>query len=231
MQKVGTIQKSGIHNIELDKEEEYVEEAETKRKIGGISLQEEIGRGAFAIVYKGKDHMGREVAVKEIARSRMSEKLLGSLRKETAILKSLQHENIVKLLNVITTAKFFYLVMEYCNGGDLNKHLKKHKRFEEHVVQNIIYQVSQGLKELYDNHIIHRDLKLSNFLLMIKNGTYTVKIADFGFATVLANGQDAETFCGTAPNMAPEVLTGYFAMNSLIGVSIMRRLICGQWGQ
>ena len=159
----------------------------------------------------GKDDSGREVAVKEIPRSKLSDKLLGSLKKEVGILKSLDCDYIVKLYNVIKTARHFYLIMEFCNGGDLGKPLKKIKRFEEHVAQKCIYQISQGLKMLHQNRIIHRDLKLSNFLLQRhSDGSYKAKIADFGFATVLSSGQDAETFCGTAPNMAPEILSGYF---------------------
>ncbi len=211
MQKVELIQKDGIPGIDLGGEEEFFEETETERKVGNITLFEELGRGAFAIVYKGRDSANRDIAVKEIPRSRLSEKLLGSLRKEVNILRSLDCENIVKLYDVIKTPRHYYLVMEFCNGGDLGKLLKKSKRFDEHIVQNIVYQIANGLKVLHQNHIIHRDLKLSNFLLKsTPTKTYVVKIADFGFATVLASGQDAETFCGTAPNMAPEVLSGYF---------------------
>ncbi len=219
MQKALAIPNGSLSlNWELDRAEECVEEEETARKIGGVTLLEEVGRGAFAIVYKGpdrwlirvgRDENGRIVAVKEIRRSKLNEKLLQSLKKEISIMLSLENEHIVRLYNMLRTKRSFYLVMEYCDGGDLGKQIKKHRRFEEHVVQNIIYQVSQGLKLLYEHRIVHRDLKLSNFLVTRKDGKYTVKIADFGFATVLASGQDAETFCGTAPNMAPEVLAGY----------------------
>ncbi len=226
MQKVINTPSSGIPSIGLDRAEECEEEAETARKIGGISLMEEIGRGAFAIVYKGrllhrtkigKEESGRTVAVKEIGRNKLNEKLMQSLKKETSITLSLESEYIVRLHKVMRTSKSFYLIMEYCNGGDLNKLLKKHHRFEEHIVQRIIYQVSQGLKVLRSFRIVHRDLKLSNFLLTLENGVYKVKIADFGFATVLDSGQEAETFCGTAPNMAPEVLAGYFSSKFNVG--------------
>ena len=120
----------------------------------------------------GRDEKGNEIAVKEIPRNILNEKLLISLKKEAGIMKSFDNPNIVKLHSILKTKRYFYLVMEFCNGGDLNKQIKKHKRFEEHVTQNIIYQVSLGLKALHENNIIHRDLKLSNFLLVIKDGTY-----------------------------------------------------------
>jgi serine/threonine-protein kinase ULK/ATG1 len=195
--------------IDADREDGNIEESQCRRRLGDIVLEEEVGRGAFAIVYKGYNKSGQEFAVKEIPKSLLNEKLLTSLQKEVSILSTLNCEHIVRLYNVVTTAKHFNLVMEFCNGGDLRKKFKFLIRVEESVAQKVIYQVSQGLKVLYQNRIIHRDLKLSNLLLVYdKDGTYKVKIADFGFATILTRDQDAQTFCGTAPNMAPEVLEG-----------------------
>ena len=207
------ILKQQITNFHEDFDAE-IDDPECIKHIGDITLEEEIGRGAFAIVYKGRDKEGKVVAVKEIPKSRLNSKLLDSLKKEISILGSLNCDYIVRLFDVITTTRYFYLIMEFCNGGDLGKRLKKLKRMEEYTTQKVIYQVSKGLKILHENKIIHRDLKLSNFLIeMNENGTYKVKIADFGFATILTQGQDVETFCGTAPNMAPEVLIGYFNTN------------------
>eukprot|EP00826_Nyctotherus_ovalis_P040987 TRINITY_DN4082_c0_g2_i1.p1 TRINITY_DN4082_c0_g2~~TRINITY_DN4082_c0_g2_i1.p1 ORF type:complete len:216 (+),score=57.96 TRINITY_DN4082_c0_g2_i1:80-727(+) len=195
--------------INADLEDVSVEESQCKRRLGNVIVEEEIGRGAFAIVYRGLDKSGREFAIKEIPKSLLNEKLLASLQKEVSILAKLNCDHIVRLYNVITTAKHFNLVMEYCNGGDLRKRLKPLKRVEEFVAQRVIYQVSKGLRALHEGRILHRDLKLSNLLLVYdEEGVYKVKIADFGFATVLARDQDAQTFCGTAPNMAPEVLEG-----------------------
>ncbi len=149
------------------------------------------------------------MAIKEISRRILTDKLLDSLRQEIEILKSVSNRNIIKLVGVKKSTKNFYLIMEYCNGGDLHRFLKAHKRVEEHVAQSIVYQISCGLHDLARNRIIHRDLKLSNLLISEHGGEVTIKIADFGFARVLSSSEDAQTFCGTAPNMAPEVLTGY----------------------
>jgi len=201
------IQKNFI--IDADKEDESIEESKCIKRLGDIVLEEEVGRGAFAIVYRGYSNSGQQFAVKEIPKSLLNEKLIASLQKEVSILATLNCEHIVRLYNVVTTSKHFNLIMEFCNGGDLRKKLKPFVRIEEFVVQKIIHQVSKGLKVLHQNRVIHRDLKLSNLLLVYdKDGTYKAKIADFGFATILARDQDAQTFCGTAPNMAPEVLEG-----------------------
>ncbi len=151
------------------------------------------------------------MAIKEISRRILNDKLLESLRQEIEILKSVSNPNIIRLVGVKKSVKNFYLIMEYCNGGDLHKFLKRNKRVDEYVAQSIVHQVANGLRELARNHILHRDLKLSNLLISEHDGEVTIKIADFGFARVLSNSEDAQTFCGTAPNMAPEVLTGYYS--------------------
>lgn len=124
-------------------------------------------------------------------------------------MRTIDNQNVIKLLGVKKSTKNFYLIMEYCNRGDLSKFLKKHKRFEENIVQSLIFQISNGLRALYKNHILHRDLKLSNLLITIENGQFIIKLADFGFAKMLNNSdEEVHTFCGTAPNMAPEILMG-----------------------
>jgi len=155
-----------------------------------------------------KDGKGNEVAIKEISRRTLTNKLAESLKKEISILKSIDNQNVIKLIEAKKTDKNFYLVMEYCKGGDMAKYLKKHKRLSEYVVQKMVFQISNGLKVMAQHNILHRDLKLSNLLLSTKGEDAIIKIADFGFARVIGSSEDAQTFCGTAPNMAPEVLSG-----------------------
>lgn len=196
---------------------EYVgEDMKITKQVAGICFFDEIGRGSFATVYRGKfsltlgrDNLSNDLAIKEISRQILNDKLMESLKREIEILKSLDNPHIVKLLDVKTTAKSFYLIMEYCNGGNLQQFLKKHKRLEECAVQSIIWQISKGLRTLRSQKIVHRDLKLNN-LLITHSRDMTVKIADFGFARVLNDSEEAKSFCGTAPNMAPEILKGYF---------------------
>eukprot|EP00826_Nyctotherus_ovalis_P059841 TRINITY_DN8359_c0_g2_i4.p1 TRINITY_DN8359_c0_g2~~TRINITY_DN8359_c0_g2_i4.p1 ORF type:complete len:351 (+),score=122.86 TRINITY_DN8359_c0_g2_i4:106-1158(+) len=195
-------------DLVLDKSDMHEEEKFAMKRIGEYRLMREIGRGAFATVYKGRDGKGNEVAVKEISRRTLTDKLADSLRKEIDILKSINNENIIKLIGVKKTEKNFYLIMEYCKGGDLSRYLKKHKRLEEYTVQKMVYQISNGLRVLAEHNIMHRDLKLSNLLLSTKGDNAIIKIGDFGFARIIPTSEDAQTFCGTAPNMAPEVLQG-----------------------
>lgn len=121
-------------------------------------------------------------------------------------MQSINQENIIKLYEVIKTKKNYYIVLEYCAGGDLHKFLKKRKRISEHEVQSILYQLSNGFRVLYQKDIIHRDIKLSNLLFLDKTPNSLVKIADFGFAKLIQSEAAVGTFCGTPPHMAPEIL-------------------------
>ena len=150
------------------------------------------------------------MAVKRIHKSRLkrtsNRKLLQS---EIAILQELKHPHVVALYEHIQLDNYICLVMEYCNGGDLNEYIAKHAPMSERRIAELSRQIATALRYLHEKHIIHRDLKPQNILVHIKPGSRdpVFKIADFGFARHL-NMDMAETFCGSPLYMAPEVLYG-----------------------
>ena len=92
------------------------------------------------------------------------------IENEIAILKSLNHRNIVKLYNVKQMIDYIYLEMEYCNGGSLSKTLmdyilKNGTPFTEEIIQFLMKQILSGVECLHKHGVIHRDLKLDNILL------------------------------------------------------------------
>jgi len=100
-----------------------------------------------------------------------------------------------------------YLMLEYCNGGDLSSFLKTHTLSEEEALK-LMLQFNSGLKVLWENNVIHRDLKPQNLLLSISNeNLITLKIGDFGYAKTMEDSL-METLCGTPLYMAPEILKG-----------------------
>lgn len=121
-------------------------------------------------------------------------------------MKSLNSDYIVKLYDLKQTKKNYYLMLEYCSGGDLDKLLGK--RQNELLVQKIVHQVAQGLYVLFAKNIMHRDLKLGNLLFSNKKPDAIIKLADFGLARKLNENEFAQTFCGTPLYMAPEILAG-----------------------
>ncbi|XP_029300031.1 serine/threonine-protein kinase ULK1 isoform X1 [Cottoperca gobio] len=178
-----------------------------------FSRKDLIGHGAFAVVFKGRHREKHdwEVAVKCINKKNLakSQTLLG---KEIKILKELKHENIVALLDFQETASSVYLVMEYCNGGDLADYLHTKGTLSEDTIRVFLQQIAGAMRVLQAKGIIHRDLKPQNILLSYPAGRKShfnntcIKIADFGFARYLQNNMMAATLCGSPMYMAPEVI-------------------------
>jgi len=181
------------------------------------SSKDLIGHGAFAVVYKGRVRMKPHqiVAIKAITKKNLakSQNLLG---KEIKILKELtllQHENVVALLDCKETPNHVYLVMEYCNGGDLADYLNAKGTLSEDTIRMFLRQLAGAMKALVSKDIVHRDLKPQNILLSHDGKTKNpqphdikLKIADFGFARFLQDGVMAATLCGSPMYMAPEVI-------------------------
>ncbi|KAK7933886.1 hypothetical protein WMY93_004782 [Mugilogobius chulae] len=178
-----------------------------------FSRKDLIGHGAFAVVFKGRHKQKHhwEVAIKCINKKNLakSQSLLG---KEIKILKELKHENIVRLLEYQEIGGCVYLVMEYCNGGDLAEYLHSKGTLSEDTIRNFLQQIVQAMKVLQGQGILHRDLKPQNILLCHGEGRRSssvnicIKIADFGFARHLQTNTMAATLCGSPMYMAPEVI-------------------------
>uniref|UniRef100_A0AC34R2W2 Non-specific serine/threonine protein kinase n=1 Tax=Panagrolaimus sp. JU765 TaxID=591449 RepID=A0AC34R2W2_9BILA len=175
-----------------------------------------LGHGAFAVVYKGwYEKVNNEVAIKAIAKKNLN-KTKNLLTKEIKILRdlsSLKHENLVSLLKCVETTTHVYLVMEYCNGGELNDYLHSKHTLNENTIQHFFSQIAKAIKALHAKGIVHRDLKPANILLCKPSNKSScpvneivVKLADFGFARVLDDGAMAATLCGSPMYMAPEVI-------------------------
>ncbi|XP_074039797.1 serine/threonine-protein kinase unc-51 isoform X6 [Leptinotarsa decemlineata] len=174
-----------------------------------------IGTGAFAVVFKARfreDH-SRTVAIKSILKKNLakSQNLLGKEIKILKELTELHHENVVALLDCKESSNNVYLVMEYCNGGDLADYLAKKGTLDEETIRLFLVQLAGAIKALYAKGVVHRDLKPQNILLAHdhkdpKPHEIRLKIADFGFARFLQDGVMAATLCGSPMYMAPEVI-------------------------
>ncbi|XP_062241420.1 serine/threonine-protein kinase ULK2 isoform X3 [Platichthys flesus] len=177
------------------------------------SRKDLVGHGAFAVVFKGRHRKKTdwEVAIKCINKKNLSKSQI-LLGKEIKILKELQHENIVALYDVQETPNSVFLVMEYCNGGDLADYLQAKGTLREETLRVFLQQISAAMRILKNKGIIHRDLKPQNILLSYigrKKSTISgirIKIADFGFARYLQSNMMAATLCGSPMYMAPEVI-------------------------
>jgi len=172
------------------------------KKVGKYVLLQELGQGQFGIVYKGMNQETNELfAIKAVDKALIlkSEILAELFNSEMSIMSKIQHPNIIHLFEYMETKNNFYLVLTYCRDGDLEEHLKKHKYLKEDEAIYFLMQIMNGFKELHENRIMHRDVKLANIFL---NGD-TVLIGDFGFAK--KDADVASTMLGTPMTMAPEL--------------------------
>ena len=133
--------------------------------IGNYHVLELIGEGSFGKVYRGRrKYTGQIVAMKFIPKVGKKEKELKNLRSEINILRKLNHNNIVMLLDSFETKNEFCVVMEHCQG-ELFEILEDDKSLPEPIVQNIARQLVKALNYLHSQRIIHRDMKPQNILV------------------------------------------------------------------
>ncbi|PNT78295.1 hypothetical protein BRADI_1g77080v3 [Brachypodium distachyon] len=205
------------------------------RVVGEYELREMVGKGTFAEVYLAA-HLptGARVAVKEIDRRRLDDNVRRGILQEKSILGGLSHPNILRLIHTIETEEKLFLILEYCDGGDLEAYRKTHgvrNRLPEATARDFARQLAEGLKVLRGERIVHRDLKPQNLLLSTNGDAITLKIGDFGFARSLMHENLAATFCGTPYYMAPEIWRGdkYDAKADLWSVGvILFQLVTGE---
>lgn len=168
---------------------------------------EELGRGGFATVYRVVEQSsGKEYAMKVVSKERITKpKAIEKMKSEIAIQASLNHPNIVRSYAAFEDASNHYIVTELCPGHSVRDLVKKSGHLSENEAAKIMKDVLEGLAYLHDNRVIHRDLKLENFLIG-KDGK--IKIADFGLSAKLDYDDEKKfTVCGTPNYLSPEILT------------------------
>ncbi|XP_015888950.3 serine/threonine-protein kinase ATG1a [Ziziphus jujuba] len=202
------------------------------RLIGDYILGRTIGSGSFAVVRRARHRqLGIEVAIKEIDKRQLSTKVSENLLKEISILSTINHPNIIRLFEAIQTPDKIYIVLEYCEGGDLAAYIHRHGKVSEDVARHFMRQLAAGLEVLQEKHLIHRDLKPQNLLLSTNELTPQLKIGDFGFARSLMPQGLADTLCGSPLYMAPEIIKNqkYDAKADLWSVgAILFQLVTGR---
>ncbi|XP_046667505.1 calcium/calmodulin-dependent protein kinase type II subunit delta-like isoform X3 [Homalodisca vitripennis] len=172
------------------------------------ALKEELGKGAFSIVYRCVDtETNNEYAAKVIRKEKMSKRDLMKLESEARICRKLDHPNIVKLHRVFGESKFHYFLFDLVTGGELFDDLvTRVDNYTEELAAKCLYQMLDSVKHCHLMGVIHRDLKPENILLESKENK-VIKLADFGLAVEALEGEYKWFGLAGTPNyMAPEVL-------------------------
>ncbi|KRY86149.1 Maternal embryonic leucine zipper kinase [Trichinella pseudospiralis] len=197
---------------------------------GFYELYETIGSGGFAKVKRGVHVLtGGSVAIK-IMDKKALKKDLPRVKTEINALKHLCHQNIGRLYEVIETERKYFLVLEYCTGGELFDYIVKKDGLPEPEARHFFRQIVAAVVFVHEQGFAHRDLKPENLLL---TDDLRLKLIDFGLCAKPEYGlQDSlNTCCGSPAYAAPEIISGkaYYGNETDVwsmGV-LLYTLLCG----
>ena len=200
-----TLKKSNSEKLKHISEQNF--EKIQLKQIGNYKLGPEIGSGAFGKVILGK-HIPTEekVAIKILDKSILNQTPTDYqlVKKEISILKIVKHKNIVRLFEILETPRHIFIVMEYCEGGDIMSYILNRKRLTELESLKFFHQLINALYYLHSQNITHRDIKIDNLLL---DSNLDLKLIDFGLSTKYKDNELLDQPCGTIVYAAPEVLS------------------------
>uniref|UniRef100_A0A2K6K2D3 NIMA related kinase 3 n=1 Tax=Rhinopithecus bieti TaxID=61621 RepID=A0A2K6K2D3_RHIBE len=164
-----------------------------------------IGEGSFGRALLVQHESSNQMfAMKEIRLPKSFSNTQNS-RKEAVLLAKMKHPNIVAFKESFEAEGHLYIVMEYCDGGDLMQKIKqqKGKLFPEDMILYWFTQMCLGVNHIHKKRVLHRDIKSKNIFLT-QNGK--VKLGDFGSARLLSNQMAfACTYVGTPYYVPPEI--------------------------
>ena len=148
---------------------------------GRYEIQEKIGTGGMAVVYRGRDlKLERSVTVKVLKEEFTQEEDFKSrFTTEARSAAKLSHPNIVNVYDVGEDNGIYYIVMEYIHGDTLKQVIKENAPLDEVVALSIAIQMVAALANAHKNGVVHRDIKPENILISVDG---TIKITDFGIA-------------------------------------------------
>ena len=166
-------------------------------------LKEKLGEGAYGCVYKVIQRKTNYLRAVKAIKKKMVDK--NEFMNEIEVLKTVDHPNIIKLFDCYYDRTFYYMVEEYCSGGDLFEYIQKEKCFTEKKARIIFKQLLSAVNHLHKKNIVHRDLKPENIVFIkTKNNDIFIKIIDFG-ASITFKGENLSQELGTIYYIAPEV--------------------------
>jgi calcium-dependent protein kinase len=180
-----------------------------------IEPGEPIGRGAYGVVQIVTHRQSRrKYAMKTLQLNRLEDTEWANLRNEITIMRAVDHPNIIRLFETYMTETDsfqcqYFLIMEMCTGGELYNRLSQEGQCTEQQVAKYATQMLSAVRWCHENGIVHRDLKLQNFLLENDTADAPLKLIDFGLSKYFGEDQDMlvmHRLVGSIHYIAPEVI-------------------------
>ena len=205
-----TTQSSSLNRASSSAAAEVAKPKFTEKDLEGWTQLKMLGKGSFGAVYEALLLCGKTVCVKIIELGSINDRAeLDKLRNEIALMKRLNHPNIVQYYGTLedNTNNTLNIFMEFVTGGTLNTYVKKFRKIPVLTMKQWVYQMVLGVKYLHDCGIVHRDIKGDNVLV---SNDGILKLADFGCSKdidgVCSKTHGCATMVGTPYWMAPEVI-------------------------
>ena len=183
------------------------------------TIDKVIGSGSFAKIRLAHETRlaKNKVAIKYLPKQNITRRL-ELVKDEVRILQKLDHPNIVRYYEMYEDKKYIYLVMEYCQGGELFDLIAEQKTpFKEAAIRPVIRQLLMGINHCHAHEIAHRDIKPENIMLISEYEEESpnlldseIKFIDFGLSKEWKMGHELNTTVGTCYYTAPEVMDGFY---------------------
>lgn len=169
----------------------------------------ELGKGNFGKVFQAvHNESGLTRAIKVIIKVNVVDYI--TFINEMKVLKTLDHPNIVNVIETFETENLCFLVLELCSGGDLLERIVAERNFSEQKAVFIMKSLFSALSYCHRNNICHLDLKPENCVYLSKDSESELKLIDFGLSAVATEDEILHDKKGTPYYVAPEVLSGNY---------------------
>ena len=171
------------------------------------NLIKDIGEGNFGKVKLAKLKSTKEkFAIKILDKEKLKTQTKSTLFNEIEIISKLNHKNVIHVEKILEDAKNYYIIMEYCEKGELFDYIVNKERLNPAEASLFFYQLINGVEYIHKKGFAHRDLKPENLLLTKEK---ILKIIDFGLCHDFDGENYLTTKCGSPSYAAPEILKGY----------------------
>lgn len=175
------------------------------RSIHGYTIRNKLGSGTFSFVFLGvKDATQEEFAIKVFPKSNLhTTDDEERFQREVDAMAYLRNDNLVAMRDFFWDANNFYLILDYCPGGELFDYIIEHRKLGEPIAALLFKQIVNAIAYCHSSGVAHRDLKPENILFT----TFpNLKVTDFGLCGYISEQKLMRSFCGSPCYCAPECL-------------------------